>query len=318
MLDWLVRSVLDFVGQYGYLAVFVYMVLETGYVLHFVPSEVVVPLAASQLVHDGPSFVLFVLDATAGATVGSLLAYGLFGRYGRGLLSRYGHVVHLSEDRVEWSQDVFLTYGESSVFWGRVLPFLRTLVSIPAGLAAMDLRRFVVYSAAGAAIFNTGLTYLVYTGRSTTSPLGLAATVVGSWVALQVAYVQTHEKLVVVLLGVLALLATWIWMSRGWIEAHPETAKAIGLHAVRIVGVLAGALFVVGALSSPHRAFAAVTWAWDDPRFLVGLGLTEQVALLLTGVLAMLVGILVYEFGRLVRLAHVRWLRAAVEARLGR
>jgi len=318
MLDWLVGAVLGFVGRYGYPAVFVYMVLETAFLVHLVPSEVVVPVAASQLVHDGPSFVLFVLDTTAGATVGSLLAYGLFGRYGGSLLGRYGHAIHLSGSRVEWSRGLFLAYGESSVFWGRLLPFLRTLVSIPAGLAGMDLRRFVVYSAAGAAVFNTGLTYLVYTGRSSTSPLGLAATVVQSWTALQVAYVQAHARLVIVAVGALVVVVAWLWTRRAWIAAHPGTAKVIGLHAVRIAGLLVGALFVIGALSSPHRAFAAITWEWNDPRFLVGLGLSEQVALLLTGSLAVLVSVLVFEVGRLVRATHVRWFRSAVEERLQR
>lgn len=318
MLDWLVASVLGFVGQYGYVAVFVYMVLETSFLVHFVPSEVVVPFAASRLVHDGSSFALFVADTTAGATVGSLLAYTLFGQFGRGVFQRYGHVLHVSDARLEQSQRLFLRYGESSVFWGRLFPFLRALISIPAGVAGMDRRKFVLYSAVGAAIFNTALTYLVYTGASTNSPFDLAVGAVRSWELAEVGYVLTHETLVIVLGGVLVLLAAALWQGRRWIATNPELAKGIALHSVRALGVLVGALFVLGALASPHQAFAAITWAWNDPLFFVQLGVSEAVALLLTGALIALLGGVAFEVGQLVRVAHVRSALSAVRDRRSR
>jgi membrane protein DedA with SNARE-associated domain len=306
MFEGLVRTVLDLVTQYGYVTVFVYMVLETAFVLHFVPSEVVVPFAASQLVHGPVSFVLFVADATAGATVGSVLAYVGFGQYGERVLERYGHLVHVSERDLERSQSIFIRYGESSVFWARMLPLLRALISIPAGLAGMDRRRFVLYSAAGAALFNTGLTYLVYTGAGTTSPLGLVFEVGHAAVSAELAYVQTHTAIVAVLLGVAATVAGVAWFARRWIRSNPEVTKLVVLHAVRLLGLAVGGLFVFGALSSPTRAFAVITAVWDDPGFLVHLGFSEQLALLLTGVLLAFGGLAVYELGRLVELAYLR------------
>jgi membrane protein DedA with SNARE-associated domain len=304
--DWLVRAVLGFVQRYGYLAVFVYMILETAFVLHFVPSEVVVPFAASQLVHDPVSFVLFVADTTAGASVGSVLAYASFGRYGERLLERYGHVVHVSEADIERSQAVFRRYGESSVFWARMLPFLRALISIPAGLAEMDLRRFVLYSTAGAALFNTGLTYLVYTGAGTTSPLEVVLGVVRTRLRDEFAYVAAHTRFVLVLLGLALLVAAAVWAARGWIRANPDLATLLALHVVRLVGLTVGAVFVLGALSSPRQAFAVVTGVWNDPLFLVELGFSDRVALLLTGVLVAFAGLIAYEVGTLVELARVR------------
>lgn len=306
MFEWLVRAVLDFVSRYGYLAVFLYMVLETSFLLHFVPSEVVVPFAAAALVHDPASFVLFVAVTTAGATLGSLLAYEGFGRYGERLVERYGRVVHVSERDLERGQRVFVTYGESSVFWGRLLPFLRALISIPAGFAGMDLRRFVVYSAAGAGLFNTGLTYLVYTGSDATSPLGVAFAHLRTALALEVRYVTDHVAFVLVLFGLFALVAAVAWYRREWIRSNPEEAAHLALHAIRLVGLLVGGAFVLGALSSPARAFGAVTRLWDDPTYLVGLGFTEQVALLLTGVLVAVGGLIAYELGSLFRPSHVR------------
>ena len=172
MFDWLASSILSFVTKYGYLAVFLYLALETAFILHFAPSELVVPFAAVQLVHDPISFALFVTVATAGATVGSLLGYYVFGKNGKTALHRYGHILHVSESDLDRSQQWFNRWGQNSVFWGRMLPLMRAVISIPAGLAEMDLWRFVVYSASGSFVFNVFLTYLVYKGSGKTSPLG--------------------------------------------------------------------------------------------------------------------------------------------------
>lgn len=318
MFDGLLQWVLALVHQYGYFALFVYLVLETAFLLHYVPSEVVIPVAASTLVHDPLSFVAFVLDATAGATTGSLLAYLVLGRYGREALERYGHRVHLSERSLERSEAAFRRYGESSVFWGRMLPFLRAFISIPAGLAEMDLRRFLVYSAAGALLFNTGLTYLVYTGAGTTSPLDLFVTWASATLATEVAYVERNTAFVVVIVGMAVVLGALLWSGRDWIRRYPSTAKRVALHGVRIVGLLVGGLFVVGALSAPGQAFVAITGVWNDPLFWVSLGFSRQVALLLEGALIAIVGVLAYEIGTLVELANVRAGAERVRERFGR
>lgn len=218
MFSGFVDTVLGFVQQYGYLAVFAYMVLETSFILHFAPSEIVVPFAASQLVHGPLSFALFVVDTTIGATLGSVLAYYVFGHYGGDVVERYGHVVHVSERDFERGQKVFVRYGESSVFWGRMLPFVRALISIPAGLAEMSVGRFVAYSAAGALFFNIALTYLVYTSAGSPSPLEVMIEVAVETLGPQVAYLAAHLWLVVVLLGLVATLA---WLGRERIREHP-------------------------------------------------------------------------------------------------
>ncbi|MCO8245323.1 VTT domain-containing protein [Haladaptatus sp. AB643] len=305
MFEGLVHAVLGFITQYGYLAVFIYMVLETSFLLHFVPSEVVVPFAASQLVHDPLSFVLFVIDATTGATVGSLLAYLFFRTYGREVLDRYGYVIHLSEQDLERSEAIFIRYGESSVFWGRMLPFVRALISIPAGLAEMDLERFVLYSAAGAALFNTGLTYLVYTGAKTASPLELVLEAIRTPISREIVYIQTHVKVVVVLVGVFVLILAAMWMAREWITSNPDVAKFVALHVIRLVGLITGSIFVLGALANPEHAFTVITAVWNDPLFWTQLGFSDQIALLLTGVLIALSSLIVYEIGKLIEVTRI-------------
>lgn len=306
----IVQAVLHLIAQYGYLAVFVYLMLETANLLPFVPSEVVVPIAAGELVHDPLSFVLFVLDTTAGATVGSLLAYLVFRRYGEDVLDEHGHVIRISRQHLERSQEAFTRYGESMVFWGRLLPVLRGLVSIPAGLAEMDLRRFTIYSAVGAALFNTSLTYLVYTGAGTASPFGVVLNAAGNAVAEEATYVRHHPRFTIIVVGILVFVAMTVWLARTWIRSNPKIVKAISLHVIRLVGLFVGGVFILGALSAPTHAFGVITSVWDNPLFWIRLGFSEQISLVLTGALVILTSLIAYEVGSVLTIARVRGLTA--------
>lgn len=179
MLDLLLDEVLAFIAQYGWVAVFLYMVLETAFILHFAPSEIVIPYAATHLVSDRASFGLFVIVTTVGATLGALLAYWIFGVYGERALERWGRYIHVDEDDIERGQNWFRRWGENSVFWCRLLPVMRALISIPAGMAEMGVRKFVAYSAVGSAIFNIAFTWLVYSGDKEHSPLSVAVVYLG-------------------------------------------------------------------------------------------------------------------------------------------
>ncbi len=162
MLDGLTGTGLDLVAQYGYFALFVFMFLETSMLFPLLPSEVTVPFAAAFLVTGPVSFGLFVLAATAGATIGSVVAYYLFAATGNRALDRYRDRLRVSDERIERGQHWFRRWGEGSVFWGRLLPVARSIISIPAGLAGMEIRRFTAYSAGGSACFAAGVAALVY------------------------------------------------------------------------------------------------------------------------------------------------------------
>ena len=298
--------VVQIVKQYGFVALFIYMILETGFILHFAPSEIVVPVAASVLVKGPVTFVLFVLDATAGATLGSVLIYYIFKRYGVTTLSRYGKYVHVSESEIERSQGWFQRWGESSVLWGRFLPLLRAAISIPAGLAEMEIKKFTIYSASGAFVFNATLTYLVYSGSDTSSPLGVVISQVQQIVKSEILYARTHQWLLIVVLGAVVLLGIVIWWARDWIRQQPDTAKMVALHIIRVGGIVVGGILVLGALLSPHRTFVAVTGAWNDPEFFVELGASPQFALVLSGIAFVGGGILVFLIGRRIPIEYVQ------------
>lgn len=144
----------DLLVRYGYLAVCCFTFLESSLLFPLLPSEVVLPLGAVLLVSDPLSLALFVAATTAGVAVGSVVAYYLFGRGGEEAVERYGPLVRVSDREIRWAKVTFRRYGEWSVFWGRLLPFLRSVVSIPAGFAGMGIGRFTAYSAGGGLVFN--------------------------------------------------------------------------------------------------------------------------------------------------------------------
>jgi membrane protein DedA with SNARE-associated domain len=216
MLDWLVDTVLWFVAEYGYFAIFAYMVLETAFILHFAPSEIVIPFAAAHLVTDPASFAFFLFVTTLGATLGALLAYYVFGVYGEKALERFGHVIHVEEKDIERGQRWFRRWGENSVFWGRMLPVMRAVISIPAGMAEMDLRKFVLYSAVGSAIFNLGFTWLVYSGADEHSPLDVLVINAGD----AAGSVLQSLHLTVLVAGLSVGASWWAWSQREELQSR--------------------------------------------------------------------------------------------------
>ncbi|WP_199174839.1 DedA family protein [Halegenticoccus soli] len=161
----LTELALEYVRRFGYLAIFVFSFLETSMLFPFLPSEVVVPFAAAVLV-DGPaSFAAFVLAASLGATAGSLFAYYVVGRGGYRAIDDYGGVLQVSARDLDRGRRWFRRWGESSVLWGRLLPVLRSVISIPAGFAGMSPRKFAAYSFVGSALFNATVAAAVYYGK---------------------------------------------------------------------------------------------------------------------------------------------------------
>lgn len=171
MFQWSTDTLLALLTQYGYLAFFLFMFGESSMVFPFVPSEVVVPAAAELLVTGVTSFCAFVLVGTAGATLGSLFAYYVFGATSHEALNHYGRYVRVSERDIDRARYWFQRWGEQTVFWGRLLPAVRSLISIPAGFAGMNRRKFVAYSAAGSALFTAAAAVFVTT---VTAPLTIS------------------------------------------------------------------------------------------------------------------------------------------------
>ncbi|QCS41284.1 DedA family protein [Natrinema versiforme] len=158
-------AALRFIQLYGPIALLVFTFLETSMLFPFFPSEVVVPAAAALLIVDPISFLVFVAAATVGGTVGAFVPFYAFRGPGSRGLGRLRERINVSEDATERGRQWFRRWGQSSVFWGRFLPALRSVVSIPAALAGMSPARFGVYTAAGTVLFYAAVGAVVYYGR---------------------------------------------------------------------------------------------------------------------------------------------------------
>ena len=142
------RFIVSMISMFGYAGIFLTMAIESACIP--LPSEIIMPFAG-YLVTTGQFTILGVTLAGAiGNVVGSIVAYyaGVWG--GRPLVERYGPYVLVSRKDIEMADRWFAKYGEAAVFFGRMLPVVRTFISLPAGVARMNFPRFVLFTFIGA------------------------------------------------------------------------------------------------------------------------------------------------------------------------
>ena len=150
----------------NYWTVTLFMAIESSFVPF--PSEAVVPPAAWKAAVTGEMNVfLVVVFATLGALIGALINYFIAFWFGRPIVykfanSRFGHMCLIDETKVQTAEQFFDKHGIVSTLIGRLVPVVRQLISIPAGLARMGLGRFVIYTSLGAGIWNVILAALGY------------------------------------------------------------------------------------------------------------------------------------------------------------
>ena len=160
MLERLVNWLLDALLDLGYPGIVVLMAMESSVLP--VPSELVMPPAGYWAAKGELSFVLAVACGVLGSILGALANYFGARWLGRGLVRRFGRYVLLSERALERSERFFARHGEFSTLVGRMVPVVRHLISIPAGLHGMPIPRFVLFTGIGAGIWCTILTAIGY------------------------------------------------------------------------------------------------------------------------------------------------------------
>lgn len=151
----------------NYWTITLLMAIESSFIPF--PSEVVVPPAAYKAAGAASELnvVLVVLFASLGAILGSLINYAIAYFLGRPIIykfanSRIGHMCLLDEEKVKTAENYFNRHGAVATFTGRLIPAVRQLISLPAGLARMGLGKFVLFTALGAGIWNAVLASLGY------------------------------------------------------------------------------------------------------------------------------------------------------------
>ena len=161
MLHDIVQFIVNTVGSWGYPGIFLMMALESSFFPF--PSEVVM-IPAGYLAYKGEmNLVLAILSGISGSLAGALFNYWLAIKFGRPFLLRYGKYVLLKEHSLQRMEDFFARHGHISTFTGRLIPAVRQYISLPAGLARMNLAVFSFYTGLGAGIWVTILALLGYT-----------------------------------------------------------------------------------------------------------------------------------------------------------
>ena len=182
----LFRVLLEWVlDNLNYWVVTLFMAIESSFIPF--PSEVVVPPAAWKAMTDESMNVfLVIVFATVGADIGALVNYYLSKVLGRPIIyrfadSRFGHLCLINRAKVEQAEQYFREHGAASTFFGRLVPAVRQLISIPAGLSGMKLGTFLLYTSLGAGVWNTilaliGYAIYQYTDIKTTEDVYVMAT----------------------------------------------------------------------------------------------------------------------------------------------
>jgi len=136
----------EFIGSAGEAAVFLLMVLESACIP--VPSEAIMLFAGFSVSEGEMTLVGIVIAGVLGNLVGSWIAYAV-GYYGRIDLLEKNKLIHISPKHLKWADDWFARYGNATVFFSRMLPIIRTFISLPAGVARMPFWRFSAYTLLG-------------------------------------------------------------------------------------------------------------------------------------------------------------------------
>lgn len=152
--------IVELISKAGYLGIAVLMFLEN--VFPPIPSEVIMGLGGIAVAQGRMSFVPLLIWGTVGTVLGNLVWYWIGHAVGyqrfRPLVDRWGRWLTLDWEEVEKMHETFLKWGSGIVFFVRFLPTFRTMISLPAGMVKMPLWKFVIWTAAGSAIWNAMLT----------------------------------------------------------------------------------------------------------------------------------------------------------------
>ena len=148
---------LSFIASWGYVAVAVLMAAENACIP--IPSELILGFAGYLIFAEHMSFEGALLAGMVGGLLGSFFAYEVGARGGRPFVDKYGKYFLIKQSHVNVAQDWFDRYGLKAVFFSRMLPVVRTFISLPAGFARVDSKRFFLYTIAGSLPWTAAILY---------------------------------------------------------------------------------------------------------------------------------------------------------------
>jgi len=153
----LAEFITSFISSLGYGGIFFLMILESALIP--IPSEIIMPFSGFLVSSGKLGSVGVILAGSLGNLVGSVITYYLGIRLGRAFLIKYGKYILFRVHHLVWTEQLFQKYGDKISFVGRLLPGVRTYISLPAGIGKSNFIKFVVYTLVGSIIWNSLLTY---------------------------------------------------------------------------------------------------------------------------------------------------------------
>ena len=158
MIHSLVEFLISFINQVGYLGIFIGMFLESTLVP--LPSELIMIPAGLAAEKGLMNIYLIIFVGVLGNILGAVFSYYLASSIGRSLLFKIGKYFFVKAETIIKIEEFFKNHGPISIFIGRLLPGFRHFISLPAGIAKMDMKLFLIYTTLGSAIWDTILAYL--------------------------------------------------------------------------------------------------------------------------------------------------------------
>lgn len=153
----LAEFITSVISSLGYGGIFILMILESALIP--IPSEIIMPFSGFLVSSGKLGSVGVILAGSLGNLVGSVITYYLGIRLGRAFLIKYGKYILFRVHHLVWTEQLFQKYGDKISFVGRLLPVVRTYISLPAGIGKSNFIKFVVYTLVGSIIWNSLLTY---------------------------------------------------------------------------------------------------------------------------------------------------------------
>ena len=160
MIRELAQAIVDLIFDWGYLGIFLLMTIESSFIPF--PSEIVLVPAGYLASKGDMSIGMIMASALGGSLLGAFINYYLALTMGRKILAKYGKYFFIKENALDKMDTFFKKHGHISTFTGRLIPGIRQLISIPAGLARMNLVQFSIYTSLGAGLWALILTMLGY------------------------------------------------------------------------------------------------------------------------------------------------------------
>ena len=186
----------NLVDAMGYIGVVFLMFLESSFFPW--PSEMVMPQAGYLASQGKMNLIVVIVLGVIGSWLGALFNYFLAMKLGRPFFLKFGKHFFCPPDKFMLAESFFQKHGDISTFTGRLIPVVRHLISIPAGLVRMNMTKFLFYTGTGAAIWVTILAVIGY--------------VCGKEVALIKKY--SHQATIAVILGCVVIVAVYVWHHR--------------------------------------------------------------------------------------------------------